>query len=136
MGIFDDIHSKRMLSRNFVVVFDELQGSEDVDINNMKQIITASTLEWRVMRSEQVGSAPQNATFIGCTNEPVKTRIVDPTSARRFWELRCLGQIDWNVINSIDYMALWRSVDETGPSPVIELVGAIREQQNHLKSAA
>ena len=132
MGIFDDPFAKRMLSRNFVVFFDELQGSNGVDINHMKQIITATNVEWRVMRSEQVQSAPQNATFIGCSNDPVKERICDPTSARRFWELKCKAQIDWDGVNAIDYRKLWRSIDTHSECPVKSLIPEIRAAQQLL----
>ena len=41
MSIFSDQFSKRAFSRNYLVFFDELNGSDNADINAMKQIITA-----------------------------------------------------------------------------------------------
>lgn len=129
MGIFGDQFSRRSFARNFIVFFDELQGSETADVNAMKQIITAPVIEWRAMRSERVMSAPQNATFIGCSNDPVRDRIQDSTSSRRFWQITCAEHIDWLAINSIDYISLWRSVDEMSPSPIIEHLNQIRKIQ-------
>lgn len=129
MSIFSDQFSRRAFARNFVVFFDELQGSDNADVNAMKQIITTPVIEWRAMRTERVMSAPQNSTFIGCSNDPVRDRIKDPTSSRRFWQINCAGQIDWNAINCIDYLALWRSVDENGPTPILEVLSDIRKVQ-------
>lgn len=129
MSIFSDPFSRRAFARNFLVFFDELQGSDNADVNTMKQIITAPIIEWRAMRSERVMSAPQNSTFIGCSNDPVRDRIKDPTSSRRFWQINCADQIDWKAINSIDYLALWRSVDENAPAPVLEHLSEIRKVQ-------
>lgn len=129
MSIFSDSFSRRAFFRNFLVFFDELQGSDNADVNAMKQIITAPVIEWRAMRSERVMSAPQNSTFIGCSNDPVRDRIKDPTSSRRFWQINCADQIDWQAINSIDYLALWRSVDETASSPILEHLSEIRKVQ-------
>lgn len=129
MGIFEDAFSRRAFSRNFIVFFDELHGSDSADVNAMKQIITAPFIEWRAMRSERVMSAPQNSTFIGCSNDPVKDRIKDPTSSRRFWQITCTDKVDWEAINSINYEELWSSVDETGPAPVLECLDEVRMVQ-------
>ena len=129
MGIFEDAFSRRAFSRNYVVFFDELHGSDSADVNAMKQIITAPAIEWRAMRSERVMSAPQNSTFIGCSNDPVRDRIKDPTSSRRFWQITCADKVDWETINSINYEELWSSVDETGPAPVIDCLDEIRNVQ-------
>lgn len=129
MSIFNDQFSRRAFSRNFVVFFDELHGSENADVNSMKQIISATVVEWRAMRSERVMSAPQNSTFIGCSNDPVRDRIKDPTSSRRFWQINCSDRIDWEAINRIDYLELWRSVDEKSPSPILAQLEEIRKVQ-------
>lgn len=129
MSIFSDQFSRRAFARNFVVFFDELHGSDNADVNAMKQIITAPVIEWRAMRSERVMSAPQNSTFIGCSNEPVRDRIKDSTSSRRFWQINCGDKIDWNAINGIDYLVLWRSVDENASAPILEHLSEIRKIQ-------
>lgn len=129
MSIFQDQFSRRAFARNYLVFFDELNGSDETDVNAMKQIITASVIEWRAMRSERVMSAPQNSTFIGCSNDPVRDRIKDPTSSRRFWQITCADKVDWEAINTIDYAELWRSVDEAAPAPILECLDEIRRVQ-------
>lgn len=129
MSIFSDQFGRRAFARNFVIFFDELQGSDNADINSMKQTITAPVVEWRAMRSEKTMSAPQNSTFIGCSNDLVRDRIKDPTSSRRFWQINCAAKIDWDAINNIDYFGLWLSVDEKSPSPLINYLTDIRKVQ-------
>lgn len=129
MGIFSDQFSRRAFSRNFIVFFDELNGSDEANVNAVKQIITAPVIEWRAMRSERVMSAPQNTTFIGCSNEQVRDRIKDSTSSRRFWQIECADRVDWEAINGIDYLNLWRSIDENAPAPLVDRLSEIRKVQ-------
>ena len=135
MSIFMDQFSKKQFSRNFIMFFDELDGAEGIDINKLKQVITAPSLEYRVMKSEAFFSSKQNCTFIGCTNSPVRERIKDSTSARRFWEIQTQDKIDWNIINGLDYLALWKSVNETAPSPILPFLSELQlRQQAELRS--
>lgn len=135
MGIFNDSFSKRSFLRNFVMFFDELAGVETIDVDLLKQSITSPTIEWRMMRSEGTFSGPQNCTFIACSNTHLRERIVDPTSARRFWQINCQDTLNWDLINSIDYLALWQSVDEKLDSPIVALMDQIRIlQERELKA--
>ena len=135
MSIFMDQFSKRQFSRNFIMFFDELDGAEGIDVNKLKQVITAPSLEYRVMKSEAFFSSKQNCTFIGCTNTPVRERIKDSTSARRFWEIHTQDKIDWDVINGLDYLALWKSINTTGPSPILPFLSELHlRQQDELRS--
>jgi hypothetical protein len=129
LTIFADSFSRRAFQRNFIMFFDELAKSGQADINALKNVVTAPTVEWRGLGVETMHSAPQNCTFIGCSNLPLRERIHDPTSMRRFWELRCAPRLDWENINAIDYQALWRSVDENAPCPIIPVLSEIRRLQ-------
>jgi hypothetical protein len=130
MTVFNDPFGRRQFTRNFIMCFDELGKSHQADINSLKNIVTASEISWRGMNSESTHSAPQNCTFIGASNFPVRDRIQDTTSARRFWQLNCAATLDWNAINTIDYEALWSSIDEHDPSPVFLLLEQIQAVQN------
>ena len=122
-------------SDNLNIKVMELDGAEGIDINKLKQVITAPSLEYRVMKSEAFFSSKQNCTFIGCTNSPVRERIKDSTSARRFWEIQTQDKIDWNIINGLDYLALWKSVNETAPSPILPFLSELQlRQQAELRS--
>lgn len=130
MGVFGDAFGRRQFARSYVMFFDELSKASAVDVNALKNIISAPTVEWRVMRSEGVASSPQNSTFIGCSNDPVSERINDPTSARRFWQINCAEKLDWEAINAIDYLALWKSVDERSPCMLVPYLSEIQAIQH------
>ncbi len=129
LRIFNDQFARRAFNRSFIIHFDELARSQDADINALKDVITASTIDWRGIGSETIHSAVQNSTFIGCSNLPVRERIQDPTSSRRFWQLDCADQLSWETINVIDYFALWKSIDENGPCPLLPVLNEIRVRQ-------
>lgn len=129
LTIFNDQFARRAFARNYVIFFDELGRSQDADINALKNIITSPTVDWRGIGSESVHSAPQNSTFIGCSNLPVRERIHDPTSSRRFFQLDCASKLDWDKINSIGYLALWKSVDENSPCPILSCINEVRAIQ-------
>lgn len=129
MKIFTDPFAKRAFNRSYIMHFDELARSQDADVNALKDVITASTTDWRGIGSETIHSAAQNCTFIGCSNLPLRERIKDPTSGRRFWQLDCAERLNWERVNSVDYFSLWRSVDENGPCPILPHLDAIRVVQ-------
>ncbi|MBS1960093.1 MAG: hypothetical protein JST80_11510 [Bdellovibrionales bacterium] len=131
MTIFNDQFAKRAFNRNYIMFFDELGKAEDADINLLKNVITAPAIDWRGCGSEVMHSAPQNCTFIACTNIPIRERIHDPTSFRRFWQLNCASKLNWEKINLIDYNALWKSVDENSQCPLLECLDEVRAVQNH-----
>lgn len=123
------------LWRNFVVVMDEMSYATKADMENTKFVITAALLSRRPMRTNSLISVRQNATFIGCSNKTLAQLIQDETGLRRFVELHFV-QVDWEVLNRIDPVLLWRSVDEAGGDPSLAIMDQIREQQeeNRLRS--
>lgn len=130
MSVFGDAFGRRQFARSYVMFFDELSKANAVDVNTLKNIISAPTVEWRQMRSESVASSPQNSTFLGCSNDPVSERINDPTSARRFWQVNAADKLDWDRINAIDYLALWRSIDERSPCLLVPYLSEIQTIQH------
>lgn len=100
-------------SKNLIVFFDELSGASRTEISSLKHIISAKVLSYRKMYSHSVSSVKQACSFIGCTNKNTFEVLWDPTGARRFWEIKTLPKINHELINSIDYVALWKGIDET-----------------------
>jgi len=129
MRVFNDQFARRAFTRSFIMFFDEMGKSNDVDIDLLKNIITANVTEWRGCGSESINSAPQNCTFIACTNLPLRERIKDPTSARRFYQLNCAEKVDWVKINSIDYSLLWKSIDEKSECPITSFLDDLKAVQ-------
>jgi Virulence-associated protein E len=99
-------------SRNFVIFLDEMAGASKTDVEVLKNQITASYNDFRKLSTNVVLKIKQNCSLIGCTNRPINELIYDATGARRFYEINSLGIIDWGTINNIDYLALFKGVDE------------------------
>ena len=52
---------------------------------------------------------------------------------RRFFQISCLDKLDWSVTQSVDYEMLWKSIDETKETPLLdnqELFNKIQLIQN------
>ena len=135
---FDAINDERrtrVFSENFVLLFDELQGAQRTDINKLKFMVTAPTVTYRPMKTNDNVEIPNLSSFIGTTNEPVEEQIKDKTGMRRFWQIDCPDRLDWNLINSIDYIRLWQSIDESLPNGYMteEILNQINEVQMELK---
>ena len=107
----DERHHKS-LSDSFVGFFDEMEGADRADVNTIKRLITATNVDYRPMRTNEVVSIRQNCSFIGATNTAISEMIVDRTGMRRFAEIKTLDLCDWNTINSLNYLEMWKSIDE------------------------
>jgi hypothetical protein len=101
-----------ILIRSFIMFLDEMAKASSADFEILKYKITANTIEYRKLGSNATVKGSQNATFIGTSNYSVIDIIKDPTSARRYYELWVKGKCDWKTINEIDYLQIWRSVNE------------------------
>lgn len=130
LSIFTDQFKTRLFTKAYVMFFDEMAKSDRADIDRLKNIITSPTVDFRLMHSENIESAPQNCTFIGCSNDTVYDKIYDPTSARRYWQLDCADKLDWEAINTINYLDLWRSVDEKSPCPLLSVLAEVSKVQD------
>lgn len=106
----------KALGDYFVCFFDEMSGMDKADESALKQIITADQLAYRVFYTQASSEIPQNCTFIGTSNKSVIELIKDTTGARRFFELRAQDKFDYEMINKIDYEAIWVSIDENAPA--------------------
>lgn len=122
--------------RDYIGVLEELAGAAKKDMEQVKYVLTSPTLNYRELGKNYRHTVTQNCTFIGTSNIDVVDVIQDPTSARRFWEIRCQDRLDWKEINSIDYSLMWQCVDPQQPSPLkgrwLRLVN--RAQHKHLRA--
>lgn len=107
----DDRYFKSM-GENYVIVFDEMQGAERSDIDALKKQVTIDYNDYRPMGTNEVYKVKQACSFIGATNRPVAEQIVDGSGMRRFWQLNCQDKMDWDVITNIDYIRMWKGIDE------------------------
>ena len=109
---FSDKNCAFMFSENYIVFCDEMEGAEKADINTLKRIITADTASARQLYTSKARTEDQVASFIGTSNRPVDQMIFDTTGMRRFWQIDITQQCDWDAINSLDYLEMWRGIDE------------------------
>lgn len=112
MSQLSDERIYESMSQNLIIFFDELQGVARTDMTVLKHKITADFNTYRKLHSHSVVNVPMSCTFIGATNKHLNESINDSTGQRRFYEIPTLARVDWAAINSIDYVALWKGVDE------------------------
>lgn len=98
---------------NYMVAFlDEMAGHKKVIIEDFKRIVTSQKLMYRPMRTNTQVLIDNLCNFIGASNLPLSEIIRDTTGNRRFFELVALEKLNHELVNSIDYVALWKGVDE------------------------
>lgn len=114
---------------NFVLLLDEMGYASKADIESVKHVITSPTLLRRIMRTNNAVSIKQNATFIGASNKELEQLIRDETGVRRFVGIRFKNKPDWSVMNKINFIQLWQSVDERGADPIVPHVEIMRKLQ-------
>jgi hypothetical protein len=71
--------------------------------------------------------------FIGATNTHLNENFSDMTGMRRFYEIPTLDKSDWDAINGIDYLALWRGIDENRERgyQTDEVIAQLEKAQEH-----
>lgn len=112
MTDLSDSRCYKQMAHSFVCVFDEMQGAARADVNSLKAKITANTVSYRPLGSNDNITVRQNCSFIAASNITIAEQIIDPTGMRRFWEVNCAETMDWEALNNIDYLALWKGIDE------------------------
>lgn len=120
----------RAMSENYVIVFDEMQGADRTDIDALKKQVTIDDNDYRPLGTNDVFKVRQACSFIGATNRPVAEQIVDSTGMRRFWQIDCLDKLDWQVLSSTDYVAMWKGIDENKVDGyILPQISTIRAKQ-------
>jgi predicted kinase len=120
-----------MLWKNYAIFLDEMGWASKSDMDTVKNIITADTLNRRIMQTTKYNVVAQNATFIGAANaNELADLIRDVSGTRRFVSLNMKTQADWQLINAIDWQEVWQSVDHAACDPMAGfrgVLGAVQE---------
>lgn len=95
----------------FVGLVNEMQGCARADIESIKRVITADFLDVRKLGTNLVIKVRQNCNFIGTSNRHLVELLVD-SGMRRYFQYEVSKNLNRDVVNSVDYVALWQSVDE------------------------
>ena len=122
LDTLSDNRFSKSLTEAFIGVADELSGINKADLGHLKRAITSRDVSYRIMGSNSVVSAPTTISFIGCTNLPLNVQLFDSTGSRRFYQIDCQAKMNWLAINKIDYLALWKGVDESKPTGYLHTV--------------
>lgn len=132
-----DSRCYRIFNSYGVIFADEMSGADRASVNLIKQLITNVHSSGRPMRTNEIEKVTNRASWIGSSNDPVNEIILDASGNRRFYQITCLprGEWDYESINSIDYQAVWRAIDEDAESPLISggLVERLYERQKGWK---
>lgn len=124
-----DPRGLKRYTRSFVAVVDEMARGETANTDSLKWLITSEVMSWRVLGSNKDAHGVNRATFIGTANKNLTDLIYDPTGVRRFYQIECLETLHWQVLNELDYLLVWRSVDEQGPAPILTVKAELDARQ-------
>lgn len=133
----EDSRELKLLSDNFVLFFDEMSYAAISDIDNIKRLITETSITVRRMRETSHDYLPKNAQFIGTTNRSLTSLISDYTGMRRFYSIECRDRESIKTpiteyhkgFDGINFLSIWQSVDPTQPAPIIEMLEEIEAIQ-------
>jgi hypothetical protein len=124
-----DSRAATAMNEHYVIFFDEMAGVAKTEMEELKQLITSRTVSYRIMTTNKVAQIPNNSSFIGASNHQLAVLLHDTTGMRRFYDIKCAKAIDGRELDSIDYMALWRGIDESRTSYIDQHIEAIRDVQ-------
>lgn len=132
----EDERSRYNLIDNYIFFGDELAKASRADMGAIKNAITSDTIQYRRMRQNKSGKGKNNCTFIGASNEEVIDTFKDPTSARRFYQINCSDELDWEFINEMIPLEIWQSVNENcehSPLSEPEVGAGLKRRQEEIR---
>ena len=127
-----DDRSAPHLAKCVVGGWDELGGLARADMEKLKHRVTAPTVGYRPMRSNDRVTLPALMTLIGTSNRSVAELVKDGTGMRRFYELPVPVKCDWETLNAIDYERLWSAISEDDDAPGIVHRDLLEAEQSKL----
>lgn len=134
LNIVNDERQLFNFSKYFVVFFDEMAHSAKADVECLKNIITSDVIAYRMMGKNKNAVGNNVSTFIGASNNDVQNLINDPTSVRRYYQINHQHDIDRAVINNLDYLSMWKSIDESQDAPIIPFLEKLAPVQEESRS--
>jgi len=130
LDVMADQREHHLFTENFILSFEELAKADRLEVASLKRLITDDTISYRPLYSNSTYVAPNVSTLIGSSNYDLADLIVDMSGSRRFFQINCLEKMDWTLLNSIDSVALWKSVNEHQASaPIVPHLAEVRALQ-------
>lgn len=127
-----DDRKYRSLGVYVVGRWEEMSGAARAEIEALKHTVTAPTLNYRELHTHTDVVLRRTCSFIGSSNNPIDTMVADTTGARRFFQVDALPKLDHQLVNAIDYGALWEAVSEADPAPIHDVIHVVRAAQAEL----
>lgn len=130
LDCFSDDRQYHLFGRYYVMFFDEMAKAGSMsDVALIKGVISSDCVPYRKFYTQSNVSPRNLSTCIGTSNHGILDVIYDPTSARRFWEIETADRIDWSIVNNMDMMMLWNSVNQIVDSPIKRIIGDVQKYQ-------
>lgn len=122
----------RQFAEYSIIIVDELRGADKASIERIKDIVTQNFAEARVLYTQDTERLPNRSILLGSSNIEVRDVIRDSTGNRRFFQINVSDKMseNWGIINDIDYLSIWRSVDENANSPIIPVLDEVKKIQD------
>ncbi len=133
--IFEHDAKLMKLSVTPVMFFDELAGISKSENERLKDLMHSESRELRKLYGQPVNRTLVS-TFIGCTNKDISTLIRDETGNRRYLQIET-RTVARELIQEIDPLAMWKSVDENDVAPMyahaedLRIINEVQSEQRH-----
>lgn len=124
------------MADNYIGFFDELAGVQYTSMEELKNRLTSDFNTYRPLYKNYTVTVPMRMSFIGASNVSIAEAFSDSTGMRRFFEIKTLPVLTWDAINSINYVELWKGIDETKNKGYLEgdMLKAVQvEQQQYVR---
>lgn len=122
--LFNDERQTFRFVQNYVIVMDELTGLNKADLNKLKNQIDLLIVIYRMLGYNKTASGKNNAQLIGSSNTRLANTLITDRDIRKWAEVDMWAYPDEEVsekmvrpLQQFDWLTLWKSVDENGPSP-------------------
>lgn len=97
-----DSRCYKMLSENWACNLDECRGASSDQIAYLKNIITSSTINPRILNSHTLPIVPVTTVFVGTGNEAISRILNDSSGMRRFHDFPIYNELTEDELNTID----------------------------------
>ncbi len=133
-GDFSDERKSRLFIDFPVIFLDELQKANGKDMGEIKGQITTEFIQYKPLYTNDIVTERALSTYIGATNKPVSHQIKDDTGMRRFYEFNVQDILDWDLLATVDWEVIWKSVNEFEPSPIKSVQVDLDKAQEELRN--
>jgi len=119
-AFLDNWKRRGLLHEKHVIIVDELGKFQKADVEQVKHYITSEFVEFGRHYVNGEISGRNNATLFGTSNHTLQTLISDKGLSSRFFELPISNSLPefWDKINCVDYLLIFRSINENASSPL------------------